>query len=159
MKKGELSHWKLTHSRSTNNKISAKKFQFDLPMNVMWKSRSRNISSENVLDLSDTCIYDEEKLEQSPRIFDEDFISPRNTLVESLTKENFDLVAEVKSLRSELEELKAVVKDLQQFKQEIQSKPTRSHHLFLDRELSSSKKLLKPPLPIHRIAKSTTNLF
>lgn len=165
--KHDLLHWKFNsslQSKTTNNShsaLSTAKFRFDRPPNLLFKPTrpKRGGSSGNLLDLSETCMHNEE---DSSKIFSSISVESQTETLDSfgqsLYHENTDLVSEVKSLRLEINELKNIVKELQMFKLQTQLKDNQEKIGELEKENNTIKKILRPPMPKHRHTQSNSLL-
>jgi Zn-dependent M32 family carboxypeptidase len=142
--------WKsylLPQPKSTSNSsASGSRFHFERPFNILWKSK-RNASNENLHDLTETCIFKE----KSSLIGPDSQTESLNSSINTLAKENFNLVQEVKNLRTEVNELKAIVMELLLTKQHSQMKNGQVTTIEKENDL---KKIQKPPLPCHRSTRS-----
>ena len=154
----------LSQSSSVNNSrssLASNKFHFEKPFNILWKPSKlskKNPSTENILELSDTCMFNEElQSSRNNSISVESQTETLDTYLPSISQD-YDLIAEIKALRSEVNELKNSVRELQFYKIQFQIKDNHQTIINLEKENEIIKKTLRPPLPIHRQTKSNNFL-
>ena len=165
--KPDLNYWKCQsyfQSKSTSNSrasLSSNKFRFEPGLSTLWTSSrpKRGGSSGNILDLSETCMHDEET---TPIIRNSLNAESQTDMFDSQGSsafiDNKELVAEIIALRNEINELKEQVKDLQMFNLRSQLDNNQAKIGDLEKENNSIKKILRPPIPRHRHTKSNNLL-
>ncbi|OMJ88822.1 hypothetical protein SteCoe_9119 [Stentor coeruleus] len=143
---------------SSRSSLAMSKFLFEKPINIIWKnpSNKRNASSDNLLDLTETCMFHEESEIQTSDLKSQECQTDFPQSTNFNQKPNSELIFEVKSLRLEVEELRATVKALEKLFEEAFLKTPIEPPVVSEKENPSFKKSIRPPLPYHRQTKSNS---